>query len=636
MKSLPLKKEQVTSMKRNKKSIDKSSLNDGKRILKYILKHNGSRFIFVFFLIIISIISTVSFSLFLKTIIDNYITPMIGMTNPDFGPLLKVIIKMGVVFYAGVIANYIYQMIMVYVTEDTCYNLRQELFTHLETLPIKYFDKKSHGDVMSVFTNDIQAVEQAIANIPSVFSSILTVISIFIVMLIESRILSLIVVLCIVLMFVIMKSIGSKSSTFFMKQQKTLGEENGYIEEYIDGQKVVKVFSYEDKTVEEFKEINNRLFESTMYANRYSLFLMPITFFIFNFQYAIIAIVGGILAISETGGITVGMIATFLQLSRTLGGPMRNLSQMINQFLLALAGAGRLFELLDEVSEENKGHIKLVRVEKDGNKLKETKEKTCHWAWKDDRKEDPFTELKGEIIFEDVTFGYEENKPVLKNISLYAKPEQKIAFVGSTGAGKTTITNLVNRFYDIWDGKITFDGIDIKEIDKRDLRRSLGMVLQDTHLFTGSIKDNLRFGNPSATDEEVVRGAKRTQAHHFITLLPEGYDTVISGTDTGLSEGQAQLLSIARAEIMGPPVLILDEATSSIDTRTEMLVQESMDKVMTGRTTFVIAHRLSTVRNSDAIMVLEHGEIIERGRHEDLMEENGVYANLYKGGLSEE
>ena len=567
-------------MKKNKKSFDKSSLNDGKRILKYILHHNGSRFILVFFLIIISIISTVSFSLFLKTIIDNYITPMIGMTNPDFGPLLKVIIKMGVVFYAGVIANYIYQMIMVYVTEDTCYNLRQELFTHLETLPIKYFDKKSHGDVMSVFTNDIQAVEQAIANIPSVFSSILTVISIFIVMLIESRILSLIVVLCIVLMFVIMKSIGSKSSTFFMKQQKTLGEENGYIEEYIDGQKVVKVFSYEDKTVEEFKEINNRLFESTMYANRYSLFLMPITFFIFNFQYAIIAIVGGILAISETGGITVGMIATFLQLSRTLGGPMRNLSQMINQFLLALAGAGRLFELLDEVSEEN--------------------------------------------------------KPVLKNISLYAKPEQKIAFVGSTGAGKTTITNLVNRFYDIWDGKITFDGIDIKEIDKRDLRRSLGMVLQDTHLFTGSIKDNLRFGNPSATDEEVVRGAKRTQAHHFITLLPEGYDTVISGTDTGLSEGQAQLLSIARAEIMGPPVLILDEATSSIDTRTEMLVQESMDKVMTGRTTFVIAHRLSTVRNSDAIMVLEHGEIIERGRHEDLMEENGVYANLYKGGLSEE
>lgn len=623
-------------MKKNKKSIDKSSLNDGKIILKYILHHNGSRFILVFFLIIISIISTVSFSLFLKTIIDNYITPMIGMTNPDFGPLLKVIIKMGVVFYAGVIANYIYQMIMVYVTEDTCYNLRQELFTHLETLPIKYFDKKSHGDVMSVFTNDIQAVEQAIANIPSVFSSILTVISIFIVMLIESRILSLIVVLCIVLMFVIMKSIGSKSSTFFMKQQKTLGEENGYIEEYIDGQKVVKVFSYEDKTVEEFKEINNRLFESTMYANRYSLFLMPITFFIFNFQYAIIAIVGGILAISETGGITVGMIATFLQLSRTLGGPMRNLSQMINQFLLALAGAGRLFELLDEVSEENKGHIKLVRVEKDGNKLKETKEKTGHWAWKDDRKEDSFTELKGEIIFEDVTFGYEENKPVLKNISLYAKPEQKIAFVGSTGAGKTTITNLVNRFYDIWDGKITFDGIDIKEIDKRDLRRSLGMVLQDTHLFTGSIKDNLRFGNPSATDEEIVRGAKRTQAHHFITLLPEGYDTVISGTDTGLSEGQAQLLSIARAEIMGPPVLILDEATSSIDTRTEMFVQESMDKVMTGRTTFVIAHRLSTVRNSDAIMVLEHGEIIERGRHEDLMEENGVYANLYKGGLSEE
>lgn len=624
-------------MKKNKsKSLDKNSLDNGKRILKYILKHNGSRFIIVFFLIIISIISTVSFSLFLKTIIDNFITPMIGMTNPDFGPLFKVIVKMAIVFYAGVIANYIYQMIMVYVTEDTCYNLRNDLFTHLETLPISYFDKKSHGDIMSVFTNDVQAVEQSIANIPSVFSSILTIISIFIVMLIESRILSLVVVLCIVLMFVIMKKMGSKSSKFFMAQQKTLGEENGYIEEYIDGQKVVKVFSYEDKTVDEFIEINNRLFESTMYANRYSLFLMPITFFIFNFQYAIIALVGGLLAISETGGITVGMIATFLQLSKTLAGPMRSLSQMINQFLLALAGAGRLFELLDEDPEENKGHIKLVRIEKDGEGIREVEEKTGHWAWKDDTKDDPLTELKGEIIFDDVTFGYEEGRPVLKNISLYAKPEQKIAFVGSTGAGKTTITNLVNRFYDIWDGKITFDGIDINTIDKKDLRRSLGMVLQDTHLFTGSIKDNLKFGNPDATDEEVIRGAKRVQAHHFITLLPEGYDTVISGTDTGLSEGQAQLLSIARAEIMGPPVLILDEATSSIDTRTEMLVQESMDKVMTGRTTFVIAHRLSTVRNSDAIIVLEHGEIIERGRHEDLMEENGVYANLYNGGLSEE
>lgn len=624
-------------MKKNKsKSLDKNSLDNGKRILKYILKHNGSRFIIVFFLIIISIISTVSFSLFLKTIIDNYITPMIGMTNPDFGPLFKVIVKMAVVFYAGVIANYIYQMIMVYVTEDTCYNLRQDLFTHLETLPISYFDKKSHGDIMSVFTNDVQAVEQSIANIPSVFSSILTIISIFIVMLIESRILSLVVVLCIVLMFVIMKKMGSKSSKFFMMQQKTLGEENGYIEEYIYGQKVVKVFSYEDKTVDEFIEINNRLFESTMYANRYSLFLMPITFFIFNFQYAIIALVGGLLAISETGGITVGMIATFLQLSKTLAGPMRSLSQMINQFLLALAGAGRLFELLDEDPEENKGHIKLVRIEKDREGIREVEEKTGHWAWKDDTKADPLTELKGEIIFDDVTFGYEESRPVLKNISLYAKPEQKIAFVGSTGAGKTTITNLVNRFYDIWDGKITFDGIDINTIDKKDLRRSLGMVLQDTHLFTGSIKDNLKFGNPDATDEEVIRGAKRVQAHHFITLLPEGYDTVISGTDTGLSEGQAQLLSIARAEIMDPPVLILDEATSSIDTRTEMLVQESMDKVMTGRTTFVIAHRLSTVRNSDAIMVLEHGEIIERGRHEDLMEEKGVYSNLYNGGLSEE
>lgn len=625
-------------MKKNRErvALDENSLSSAKRILNYILKNNEKRFVFVFFLIIISILSNVSFSIFLKRIIDDYITPLIGSTNPDFGPLFKVIATMAIVFYTGVIANYIYQMIMVYVTEDTSYKLRQDLFTHLETLPISYFDKKSHGDIMSVFTNDIQAVEQSIANLPNIFSSVLTIITILIVMVVESRVLSIVVLLCLILMYVIMKYIGKKSSSFFMKQQKTLGEENGYIEEYIDGQKVVKVFSYEDKTVDEFKEINTRLFENTMYANRYSLFLMPITFFIFNFQYAIIAIVGGLLTLNKTAGITVGLIATFLQLSKTLSGPMGNISQLINQILLALAGAGRIFLLLDEKSEENNGHIKLVRIRKENGKIIESKEKTGHWAWKDETKEDPYTELKGSIIFDNVTFGYVEDKVVLKDISLYAYPEQKIAFVGSTGAGKTTITNLINRFYDIWEGKITYDGIDIREIDKKDLRRSLGMVLQDTHLFTGTIRENLKFGNQEATDEEVIEGAKRVQAHHFISLLENGYDTVISGTETGLSQGQAQLLSIARAEIYGPPVLILDEATSSIDTRTEMLVQESMDSVMKGKTTFVIAHRLSTVRNSDAIMVLEHGKIIERGRHEDLIAEGGVYANLYNGGLSDD
>lgn len=625
-------------MKKN--NIRKLSKNDnlkvGKRLLKYIIKKHKFKLIFVFFLVIFSTISGISFSVFLKTLIDSYISPLIGVKNPDFSPLLKAILTMALIFLGGTISNFIYQMIMVYVTEQTSYDLREDVFKHLQTLPISYFDENSHGDIMSVFTNDIQAVEQVIANLPGLFSSIMSIILIILVMLFESLSLTLVVGLCLVLLYIIMKFMGKKSSSYFIKQQETLGEENGFIEERIDGQKIIKVFSYEDKTMEEFRKINERLFENTMLANRYSLFLIPIVFSVFNLQYAFIALAGGLMALSGKFNISVGLIATFLQLSRNLSGPMRNISSMINQVLLALAGAYRVFNLLDQESEENLGKIELVRIKYQGDKIIECKENTGLWAWKNPEDlQNPYTPLKGDIRFNNVTFGYKEGEAVLKNISLFAKPEEKIAFVGSTGAGKTTITNLINRFYDIWSGSISFDGIDIRKINKKDLRKSLGMVLQDTHLFTGTVKENLRFGKLDATDEEIIEGAKKARAHYFIELLPKGYETVISGNGSEISQGQAQLLSIARAEILSPPVLILDEATSSIDSRTEMLVQKSMDQVMKGRTTFVIAHRLSTVQNSDAIMVLEKGNIIERGDHKDLIEQKGLYYKLYNSGLEE-
>ncbi|MDQ0275097.1 ATP-binding cassette subfamily B protein [Peptoniphilus koenoeneniae] len=625
-------------MKKN--NIRKLSKNDnlkvGKRLLKYIIKKHKFKLIFVFFLVIFSTISGISFSVFLKTLIDSYISPLIGVKNPDFSPLLKAILTMALIFLGGTISNFIYQMIMVYVTEQTSYDLREDVFKHLQTLPISYFDENSHGDIMSVFTNDIQAVEQVIANLPILFSSIMSIILIILVMLFESLSLTLVVGLCLVLLYIIMKFMGKKSSSYFIKQQETLGEENGFIEERIEGQKIIKVFSYEDKTMEEFRKINERLFENTMLANRYSLFLIPIVFSVFNLQYAFIALAGGLMALSGKFNISVGLIATFLQLSRNLSGPMRNISSMLNQVLLALAGAYRVFNLLDQESEENLGKIELVRIKYQGDKIIECKENTGLWAWKNPEDlQNPYTPLKGDIRFNNVTFGYKEGEAVLKNISLFAKPEEKIAFVGSTGAGKTTITNLINRFYDIWSGSISFDGIDIRKINKKDLRKSLGMVLQDTHLFTGTVKENLRFGKLDATDEEIIEGAKKARAHYFIELLPKGYETIISGNGSEISQGQAQLLSIARAEILSPPVLILDEATSSIDSRTEMLVQKSMDQVMKGRTTFVIAHRLSTVQNSDAIMVLEKGNIIERGDHKDLIEQKGLYYKLYNSGLEE-
>ncbi|ERT57322.1 ABC transporter ATP-binding protein [Peptoniphilus sp. BV3C26] len=625
-------------MKKN--NIRKLSKNDnlkvGKRLLNYIIKKHKFKLIFVFFLVIFSTISGISFSVFLKTLIDSYISPLIGVKNPDFSPLLKAILTMALIFLGGTISNFIYQMIMVYVTEQTSYDLREDVFKHLQTLPISYFDENSHGDIMSVFTNDIQAVEQVIANLPILFSSIMSIILIILVMLFESLSLTLVVGLCLVLLYIIMKFMGKKSSSYFIKQQETLGEENGFIEERIEGQKIIKVFSYEDKTMEEFRKINERLFENTMLANRYSLFLIPIVFSVFNLQYAFIALAGGLMALSGKFNISVGLIATFLQLSRNLSGPMRNISSMLNQVLLALAGAYRVFNLLDQESEENLGKIELVRIKYQGDKIIECKENTGLWAWKNPEDlQNPYTPLKGDIRFNNVTFGYKEGEAVLKNISLFAKPEEKIAFVGSTGAGKTTITNLINRFYDIWSGSISFDGIDIRKINKKDLRKSLGMVLQDTHLFTGTVKENLRFGKLDATDEEIIEGAKKARAHYFIELLPKGYETIISGNGSEISQGQAQLLSIARAEILSPPVLILDEATSSIDSRTEMLVQKSMDQVMKGRTTFVIAHRLSTVQNSDAIMVLEKGNIIERGDHKDLIEQKGLYYKLYNSGLEE-
>lgn len=625
-------------MKKNniRKLSKDDNLKVGKRLLSYIVKKHKFKLILVFFLVIFSTIAGVSFSIFLKTLIDSYISPLIGAKNPDFSPLLTAILKMALIFLGGTLSNFIYQMIMVYVTEQTSYDLREDVFKHLQTLPISYFDENSHGDIMSVFTNDIQAVEQVIANLPILFSSIMTIVLILVVMLLESLSLTLLVGLCLGFLYFMMKFMGKKSSSYFIKQQETLGEENGFIEERIEGQKIIKVFSYENKTMEEFRKINERLFENTMFANRYSLFLMPIVFSVFNLQYAFIAIAGGLMALSGKFNISVGLIATFLQLSKTLSGPMRNISSMINQVLLALAGAYRVFNLLDQKSEENLGKIELVRIKYQGDKIIECKENTGLWAWKNPEDlPNPYTLLRGDIRFNNVTFGYKEGEAVLKNISLFAKPEEKIAFVGSTGAGKTTITNLINRFYDIWSGSISFDGIDIRKINKKDLRKSLGMVLQDTHLFTGTVKENLRFGKLDATDEEIIEGAKKARAHYFIELLPKGYETVISGNGSEISQGQAQLLSIARAEILSPPVLILDEATSSIDSRTEMLVQKSMDQVMKGRTTFVIAHRLSTVQNSDAIMVLERGNIIERGNHKDLIDQKGLYYKLYNSGLEE-
>ena len=614
----------------------KLDMNILKRLLKYIKDNYLKRYILVFICIILVSATMVMGSLYLQVLIDDYITPLIGTENPYLIPFYKAIGVMIVIYLIGIISGFIQNWVMVDITEGMLKKIRDELFVKMQRLPIKYFDTHTHGDIMSRYTNDTDTLSQMISqSIPQVLSSAITIIAVFLAMVTTNLYLTGVVVVSMFIMLSITKMIASKSAKYFIKQQESVGKVNGYIEEMISGQKVIKVFCHEEITKENFDKINDELCENAYKANKYASILMPTLGALGNVQYIIIAIVGGLFAINGIGNITIGLIVSFLQLSKTFIRPISQISQQLNSVVMALAGAGRIFALMDEKPEEDNGYVTLVNAKYEDGKLVETEEKTGLWAWKHPHSDGSieYVELKGHIELTNVDFGYEENKPVLHDISLYAKPGQKIAFVGATGAGKTTITNLLNRFYDIEDGKIRYDGININKIKKDDVRLSLGMVLQDTNLFTGTIRDNIKYSNDNASDEEVINAAKLANAHDFIMRLPDGYDTVIKGDGSSLSQGQRQLLSIARAALNDPPVMILDEATSSIDTRTEKIVQDGMDKLMEGRTVFVIAHRLSTVRNSKAIIVLDHGRIIERGNHEDLIAEKGTYYKLYTGAF---
>jgi len=619
--------------------MDRKPKADGKtmkRILGYIKRKYKKQFIFVIICIILSSIAGVAGSLFLKVLIDDYITPLLLETNPVFSGLAKAIFIMIGIYVIGIISTLTYNLITVRISQGVLKDIRDEMFTKMQKLPIKYFDTHTHGDIMSHYTNDTDTLMQMISqSIPQLIASGTTVITVFCSMVSISIILTLVVIAFLFIMLTAVKNIAGKSSKYFIAQQESIGKVNGYIEEHINGQKVVKVFCHEKEAKEKFNEINEILCDNATKANKYANILMPFMGNIGHLQYVVIAIVGGTLAINGISGFTIGAIASFMQLTRSFTMPITQVSQQINSIVMALAGAKRIFALMDEAPEVDDGYVTLVNAKYENGEIKESEKYTGKWAWKyphhDGRLE--YVPLKGHIELHDVDFGYEPQKTVLHDITLYAKPGQKIAFVGATGAGKTTITNLLNRFYDIEDGKIRYDGININKIKKEDLRRSLGMVLQDTHLFTGSIKDNIKYGKINATDEEVIEAAKIANADGFISMLPDGYDTDLSGDGAKLSQGQRQLLAIARATIKNPPVMILDEATSSIDTRTEKIVQDGMDKLMEGRTVFVIAHRLSTVRNSKAIMVLEHGEIIERGEHEFLLEQKGQYYRLYTGAF---
>ena len=605
------------------------------RLMKYVLKDYKFHCISVVVLIVVIVLCNVQGTMFMKNLIDEYITPFLLSDNPNFTPLAHAIAKVAAFYALGVLATFGYNRLMVNVTQGTLRNLRNDLFSHMEKLPIKYFDTHAHGDIMSVYTNDIDTLRQMISqSMPQLLNSGITIVSVFISMLILSIPLTIVTMVMVGIMVFCSKKSAGQSGAYFAKQQKDLGTVNGYIEEMMNGQKVVKVFCHEEENMQNFKKLNDELYISADRANTFANFLGPINAQIGNISYVICAIVGGVLALGKVGGFTLGGLASFLTFNKSFSMPINQISMQMNAIVMAMAGADRIFRLMDEKEELDEGYVTLVNAKEEDGKLTECEERTERWAWKHTHQNDgsvDYVEVKGEVVFNGVDFGYNDEKIVLHGIKLYAKPGQKIAFVGSTGAGKTTITNLINRFYDIQDGKIRYDGININKIKKADLRRSLGIVLQDTHLFTGTVRDNIRFGKLDATDEEIVAAAKLANADSFIRRLPKGYDTMLTGDGANLSQGQRQLLAIARAAIADPPVLILDEATSSIDTRTERIVQDGMDKLMRGRTTFVIAHRLSTVRNSDCIMVLEQGRIIERGTHDELIEEKGRYYQLYTG-----
>ena len=606
-----------------------------KRLMSYVFQKYKWHYILVIALICVGVLANVQGTLFQKSLIDDYIKPMLLTDTPDFSPLLEAMARVAGFYLIGVVSTFAYNRIMVNVTQGVLRDMRNDIFTHMEKLPIKYFDTHSHGDIMSVYTNDTDTLRQVVSqSIPQLVNCTMTIVSVLFSMIYLSIPLTLVTLVMVCVMLFATKTAAGNSGKYFVEQQKNLGAVNGFIEEMMNGQKVVKVFCHEEENKTKFKELNDSLRESADRANTYANYLGPINSQLGNLSYVVCAIVGGLLALGNVGGFTLGSLASFLTFNKSFSQPINQLSQQVNSVVMALAGADRIFKLLDEEVEVDNGYVTLVNAKEVDGKLTECSERTGRWAWKHTHQADgsiDYVEVKGDVVFDGVDFGYTDEKMVLHDIKMYATPGQKIAFVGSTGAGKTTITNLINRFYDIQDGKIRYDGINVNKIKKADLRRSLGIVLQDTHLFTGTVKENIRYGKLDATDEEVVAAAKLANADGFIRRLPQGYDTMLTGDGANLSQGQRQLLAIARAAIADPPVLILDEATSSIDTRTERIVQDGMDKLMSGRTTFVIAHRLSTVRNSDCIMVLEQGRIIERGTHDQLIEEKGKYYQLYTG-----
>ena len=612
--------------------------NPGKlfaRLMGFIFKKYLPACIIVVICIFVSVLANVQGTMFTKNLIDDYIVPLLKTGNPDYGPLLAAMGRVAVFYGIGVISTFAYSKIMIYVSQGTIKNLRVELFSHMQDLPIRYFDSHAHGDIMSIYTNDIDTLRQLISqSLPQILNSAITVVSVFVSMVILNIPLTILTIVMVIVTTVVTKKFAGFSSRYFLAQQRDLGKVNGFIEEMLNGQKVVKVFTHEQENIEAFDKINDELFESAYNANMYSNMLGPVNAQIGNLSYVLCALAGGVMALSGFGGLTLGKLASFLTFNKSFNMPISQVSQQFNSIIMALAGCDRIFSLLDEAPETDEGYVTLVNAKEENGKLTETPEHTGLWAWKHTHQADgsvDYKKLEGDVVFDDVDFGYVPEKIVLHDVDLFATPGQKIAFVGTTGAGKTTITNLINRFYDIADGKIRYDGININKIKKADLRHSLGIVLQDTHLFTATVMENIRYGKLDATDDEVYAAARLANADTFIRQLPDGYNTVLTGDGANLSQGQRQLLAIARAAIADPPVLILDEATSSIDTRTERIVQDGMDKLMHGRTTFVIAHRLSTVRNSDCIMVLELGRIIERGSHDELISKKGKYYQLYTG-----